>query len=80
MLLINQLHQEIIMEENVWIFFASLFKVTIWHDLKQEPKNSCKELGSIFILRSKFTGTHFVVNEMDDMHFKIHQFSIDGVL
>jgi len=68
------------MEENVWIFFGSLLKVTIWHDLEHKPKNSCKELGSIFILRSKFAGTHFVINEMDDVHFKIHQFSIDGVL
>ena len=80
MLLINQFHEEIIMEENVWIFSGSLLKVTIWHDLEHESENSCKELGSIFILRSEFAGTHFVINEMDDVHFKVHQFSIDGVL
>ena len=79
MLLINQFHKEIIVEKDIWILGPSLFKVTIWHDLEKESKNTCKELRGIFVLRSKLGWADFVINEMDDVHLKVHQFSIDGV-
>ena len=67
------------MEKDIWILVPSLFKVTIWHDLEKESKNTCKELRRIFVLRSKLGWADFVINEMDDMHLKVHQFSIDGM-
>ena len=67
------------MIKNVWILKFSWLKVFVVHHLEYEAKDSCKELGGIRIVGSNFGWINLFVNEMNNVHFKVHQFPVNGV-
>ena len=79
LLLVNQSGEKLIMIENVWILEFSRLKVFVIHHLEYETKDSCEELGGIRIVGSNFGWVNLLVNEMNNVHFKVHQFSVNGV-
>ena len=70
----DELDQESIvpLDVGLWVSDLHFFKVLFWHDLEEETEDTGKELG-VFVFA-------LVVEEMDDVHFQIEQFSVNGVL
>ena len=77
LLLVNQSGQELVVVQNVLVLDLSHLEVFIRHDLEDESKNSCEELGGHLVVGTDLGWVNLLIDEMNNVHLKIHQLSID---
>ena len=65
------------MVQNVWVLDLSYFEIFVGHDLEDESKNSCKELGGHLIVGTNLGWVDLFINEVHNMHLQIHELTID---
>lgn len=77
LLFIYQLHQKLIVIQNLRILFFPLFKILIRHHLEQKSQHSSHKLRSFWVIWPHLRRMPLLLYLMDNMHLKVHQFSIN---
>ena len=74
LLLFDEGEQESVVPVNVgvWVSEFHFFEVLFWHDFEEESEDTSDERG-VLVLR-------LLVKEMDDVHLKVEELTVDGVL
>ena len=72
--LVAELDEEVVVpiDLGLWVSGVHFFKVLFWHDLEEETEDTSSELTIIML--------SLVVQEVDNVHFKVEELTVDGVL
>jgi len=74
---VDEVHQELIMIEDVWILLLLLLEVRVGHHLEYEAEYCSHKLGCLWGILTDFSWVHFFLDFVHNVHFKIHKFTVN---